>query len=66
MRFKQDTNSLTEILDYYGFKKITETSYCTDLSTIEFKELKRKIKEKNIKKGFIMIYWKHQIRDTFI
>ena len=55
MRFKQDTNILTGILDYYGFKKITETSYSTDLSNIEFKELKRKIKEKNIKKGFIMI-----------
>lgn len=55
MRFKQDTNILTGILDYYGFKIITETSYSTDLSNIEFKELKRKIKEKNIKKGFIMI-----------
>lgn len=55
MRFKQDTNSLTEILDYYDFKKITETSYCTDLSAIEFEELKRKIKEKNIKKGSILI-----------
>ena len=32
MRFKQDTNILTGILDYYGFKKITETSYSTDLS----------------------------------
>lgn len=55
MRFKQDRKILTGILDYYGFKKITETSYITDLSAIEFEEFKRKVKEKNIKKGSIMI-----------
>ena len=55
MKFKQDRKIFTGILDYYGFKKITETSYSTDLSAIDIDEFKRKIKEKNIKKGFIMI-----------
>ena len=43
MKFKQDRKIFTGILDYYGFKKITETSYSTDLSAIEFDEFKRKI-----------------------
>ena len=55
MKFKKDTKILIGILDYYGFKKITETSYSTDLSAIEFEEFKGKVKEKNIKKGSIMI-----------
>ena len=47
MKFKKDTKILIGILDYYGFKKITETSYSTDLSAIEFEEFKGKVKEKN-------------------
>ncbi|WP_346675123.1 CRISPR-associated endonuclease Cas2 [Methanobrevibacter woesei] len=55
MKFKQDMKILTGILDYYGFKKVTETLYITDLSAIELEEFKGKVKEKNIKKGSILI-----------
>ena len=57
MKFKQDRKIFTGILDYYGFKKITETSYSTDLSAIEFDEFKRKIKEKKSKKINLNAIW---------